>query len=332
MTQPLLSVSNLTVRFHTEEGVVEAVDRVDLSIRPGEIMGMVGESGSGKSVTALAVLRLIRPPGRIVDGEIRFEGRDLLRLSEEEMRSIRGALISMVFQSPRTSLNPVLSVGWQIERLLRLHKKEPPGAARDHAVAMLRQVGIAAPERIYHAFAHQLSGGMCQRVMIAMALVTSPKLLIADEPTTGLDVSIAAQILDLLKEMGKRTGTTILLITHDLGIVAEYCDHVTVMHAGQVVERAEVKELFHRPLHPYTAKLIHSIPRVDVDTVMETIPGSVPGLVNPPAGCRFADRCAFVRVDCREEKPELRAIGHEHWVACHAVSGQRDVRWKARRA
>lgn len=320
MRQPLLSISHLTVHFHTEEGTVEAVDRADLTIHPGVIMGMVGESGSGKSVTALSILRLIRPPGRIVEGEIRFEGKDLLRVSEEEMRSLRGADISMVFQSPRTSLNPVLSVGWQIERLLRLHKKEPATVARDHAIDMLRQVGIAAPERIYHAFPHQLSGGMCQRVMIAMALVTSPKLLIADEPTTGLDVSIAAQILDLLREMGKRTGTTILLITHDLGIVAGYCDHVAVMHAGQVVESGEVRELFHRPLHPYTVKLIHSIPRVDIDTVMETIPGSVPGLVNPPAGCRFADRCPFVREDCRREKPDLRAVGQEHRVACYGVS------------
>lgn len=320
MREPLLSISNLTLHFHTEEGVVEAVDRAHLTIHPGEIMGMVGESGSGKSVTALAVLRLIRPPGRIVEGEIRFEDKNLLRISEEEMRALRGAHISMVFQSPRTSLNPVLCVGWQVERLLRLHKKEPTAVARDHAVEMLRQVGIAAPERIYHAFPHQLSGGMCQRVMIAMALVTCPKLLIADEPTTGLDVSIAAQILDLLREMGKRTGTTILLITHDLGIVAGYCDHVAVMHAGQVVERAGVRELFHRPLHPYTVKLIRSIPRVDVDTVMETIPGSVPGLVNPPAGCRFADRCQFVREDCRREKPALKATGQEHWVACYAIT------------
>lgn len=329
MMEPLLSVSHLTVHFHTEEGVVEAVDGVDLTLRPGETMGMVGESGSGKSVTALALLRLIRPPGRIVEGEIRFEGKDLLRMSEEEMRTLRGAHISMVFQSPRTSLNPVLSVGWQIERLLRLHKREAPNVARDHAVEMLRQVGIAAPERIYHAFPHQLSGGMCQRVMIAMALVTGPKLLIADEPTTGLDVSIAAQILDLLKEMGKRTGTTMLLITHDLGIVAGSCDRVAVMHAGQVVEVAEVKELFHRPLHPYTTKLIHSIPRVDVDTVMETIPGTVPGLVNPPSGCRFGDRCEFAREDCRREKPRLNAVGQEHWVACHAVLGPRKVLDKA---
>jgi peptide/nickel transport system ATP-binding protein len=319
MRDALLQISNLTVHFHTEDGIVEAVDGVDLSIRSGEIMGVVGESGSGKSVTALAILRLIRPPGRIIPGEIRFEDRNLLELSEEEMRPLRGSHISMIFQSPRTSLNPVLSAGWQIERLLRLHKKEDSGTARDHAIQMLKEVGIPAPERVYHEFPHQLSGGMCQRIMIAMALVTNPRLLIADEPTTGLDVSIAAQILDLLKEMGERTGATILLITHDLGVVAGCCDRVAVMHAGQIVETADVKDLFHRPLHPYTLKLIHSIPRVDVDTVMETIPGNVPGLVNPPPGCRFADRCALVTGDCRKVKPGLKVVGENHLVACYAV-------------
>lgn len=319
MREALLRISDLTVHFHTEDGIVEAVDGVDLMVRSGEIMGVVGESGSGKSVTALAILRLIRPPGRIIPGEIRFEDKNLLELSEEEMRPLRGSHISMIFQSPRTSLNPVLSVGWQIERLLRLHKKEGPKTARDHTIYMLRQVGIPAPERIYHEFPHQLSGGMCQRIMIAMALVTNPKLLIADEPTTGLDVSIAAQILDLLKEMGEQTGATILLITHDLGVVAGHCDRVAVMHAGQVVETADVKELFHRPLHPYTLKLIHSIPRVDVDTVMETIPGNVPGLVHPPPGCRFADRCLLVTEDCRKMKPEMKAIHGDHWVACYKV-------------
>jgi oligopeptide/dipeptide ABC transporter ATP-binding protein len=321
MKEPLLQVSDLTVHFDTEEGTVEAVDEVNLDIQPGEITGVVGESGSGKSVTALAVLRLIRPPGRIVPGEIRFEGRNLLDLSEEEMRSLRGSHISMIFQSPRTSLNPVLSVGWQIERLLRLHKKEDSKTARDHAIQMLQAVRIPAPERIYHEFPHQLSGGMCQRVMIAMALVTNPRLLIADEPTTGLDVSIAAQILDLLREMGDRTGTTILLITHDLGVVAGYCDRVAVMHAGQVVETADVKDLFQRPLHPYTAKLMHSIPRVDFDTVMESIPGSVPGLIHPPPGCRFADRCLLVDEKCRKRKPQLMTVDGGHRVACYSVEG-----------
>jgi len=317
MTESLLQIEDLTVHFHMEEGVVEAVDGIQLMVQSGEVMGVVGESGSGKSVTALAILRLIRKPGRIIQGTIRFEGRNLLDLSEEEMRILRGCHISMIFQSPRTSLNPVLSVGWQIERLIRLHKKEDRKKAREQAIHMLRQVGIPAPERIYHEFPHQLSGGMCQRVMIAMSLVTNPRLLIADEPTTGLDVSIAAQILDLLKEMGERTGATILLITHDLGVVAGYCDRVAVMHAGQVVESASVKRLFQNPLHPYTLKLIHSVPRVDVDTVMETIPGTVPGLIRPPPGCRFADRCTVVTEVCRKIKPQMRAINGDQQVACY---------------
>ena len=320
MTEALLDIQDLTVHFHTEEGIVEAVDGIRLQAFRGEILGIVGESGSGKSVTALAVLRLIHEPGRIAGGRIRFEGKELLGLSEEEMRGIRGSHISMIFQSPRTSLNPVLSAGWQIERLIRLHKKERPKNAREQAVEILRQVGIPAPDRIYHEFPHQLSGGMCQRVMIAMALVTNPKLLIADEPTTGLDVSIAAQILDLLKEMGRRTGATILLITHDLGVVAGCCDRVAVMHAGQVVETAQVRKLFQSPLHPYTLKLIHSIPRVDVDAVMETIPGAVPGLVNPPPGCRYSERCDYAAEPCRKVKPSLQAIDRDHQVACYHVS------------
>jgi oligopeptide/dipeptide ABC transporter ATP-binding protein len=319
VTEHLLQIEDLTVHFQTEEGIVEAVDGVQLLVPSGEIVGIVGESGSGKSVTALSILRLIRKPGRIIQGAIRFAGTNLLDLSEEEMRSLRGSHISMIFQSPRTSLNPVLSVGWQIERLIRLHQNEKAKNARDRTVQMLRQVGIPAPERIYHEFPHQLSGGMCQRVMIAMALVTNPKLLIADEPTTGLDVSIAAQILDLLKEMGQRTGATIILITHDLGIVAGYCDRVAVMHAGQIVESASVQKLFQHPLHPYTLKLIHSVPRVDVDMVMETIQGTVPGLIHPPPGCRFADRCERVTEVCRGIKPAVQSIDGDHRLACYHI-------------
>jgi oligopeptide/dipeptide ABC transporter ATP-binding protein len=315
----LLAIEDLTVHFDTDEGVVQAVDGARLSVRSGEVVGLVGESGSGKSVTALAILRLLRPPAKILSGRIVFDGRDLLALSEEEMRRIRGAQISMVFQSPRTSLNPVLPVGAQIARLLVLHGGASPRAAREQAVAMLRQAGIAEPERRARQYPHQLSGGMCQRVMIAMALATGPRLLIADEPTTGLDVSIAAQILDLLRELGQRTGAAILLITHDLGVVAGLCDHVVVMHAGQTVEWAPVRGLFKAPAHPYTRALIRSVPRVDREITMEPIPGSIPSLLAPPPGCRFAPRCALVVDDCRRGRPAARSVGPEHAAACLAV-------------
>jgi peptide/nickel transport system ATP-binding protein len=318
---PLLALEDLTVHFDTEDGVVQAVDGAALAVGPGEVVGLVGESGSGKSVTALAILRLLRPPARVVSGRIRFDGRDLLALSEEEMRSVRGAQISMVFQSPRTSLNPVLPVGRQIERLLVRHGGAAPGQAKARAVAMLREAGIAEPERRAGQYAHQLSGGMCQRVMVAMALATNPRLLIADEPTTGLDVSIAAQILELLRDLGRRTGAAILLITHDLGVVARLCDRVVVMHAGQTVEWAPVRRLFHAPAHPYTRALIRSIPRVDREIAMEPIPGAVPSLLAPPHGCRFAPRCDLVRAECTAHIP-LREIEAEHRVACVAVEGR----------
>ena len=316
----LLALRDLTVHFATDDGVVQAVDGAALRIGPGEVVGLVGESGSGKSVTALAILRLLRAPARVVSGRIEFAGRDLLALSEDEMRSVRGSQISMVFQSPRTSLNPVLPVGHQIERLLALHGAAAPGHARDRAVAMLREVGIAEPERRAGQYAHQLSGGMCQRVMIAMALATNPRLLIADEPTTGLDVSIAAQMLELLRDLGRRTGAAILLITHDLGVVARLCDRVVVMHAGQTVEWATVRGLFHTPAHPYTRALLRSIPRVDQAGAMEPIPGWVPSLLAPPRGCRFAPRCALVQAECAVAVP-VRAIGDDHTVACVAVKG-----------
>jgi oligopeptide/dipeptide ABC transporter ATP-binding protein len=298
--------------------VVQAVDRASLSIAPGEVVGLVGESGSGKSVSAMAILRLLRPPARILGGRIVFEGRDLFALTEEEMREVRGARISMVFQSPRTSLNPLLPVGRQIERLLALHGGAAPRQARQRAIAMLAEVGIAEPDRRAGQYAHQLSGGMCQRVMIAMALATSPRLLIADEPTTGLDVSIAAQILDLLRDLGRRTGAAILLITHDLGVVAKLCDRVVVMHAGQTVEWALVRDLFHEPAHPYTKALMRSIPRVDREVAMEPIPGSVPSLLAPPPGCRFQPRCELAQPECAKDVP-LKAIGQGHTVACVAA-------------
>jgi oligopeptide/dipeptide ABC transporter ATP-binding protein len=315
----LLEVRDLTVHFDTEDGLVEAVDGVTFNVRSGEILGVVGESGSGKSVTALALLRLIRPPGRIVQGAVRFEGTDLVRLSEDEMRGVRGTRIAMVFQSPRTALNPVLTVGRQISRLFELHQGASRAEGRARTIDMLKLVGISEPERRARQYAHQLSGGMCQRVMIAMALATSPRLLLADEPTTGLDVSIAAQILDLLRDLGRRTGASILLITHDLGVVAEVCDRVAVMHAGQIVEVGAVRTIFARPLHPYTQALVRSIPRIDRDVTMEPIPGMVPSLLAPPPGCRYADRCPRVLDVCRRDRPALRAATPNHDVACHAA-------------
>jgi len=281
-TSSLLEVRGLTVRFTGQGGVVHAVEDVDLAVGAGEIVGLVGESGSGKSVTALSVLRLIRPPGRITAGSIDFEGRDLLRLSEVEMRAVRGARIAMVFQSPRTALNPVLPVGRQIARLYERHARCAHAEARRRTLDMLSRVGISEPERRARQYAHQLSGGVCQRVMIAMALASAPRLLLADEPTTGLDVSIAAQILDLLREVGRERAESILLITHDLGVVAEVCDRVVVMHAGQVVESGDVRSILKRPAHPYTQALVRSIPRIDRESAMEPIPGALPSLVSPP--------------------------------------------------
>jgi len=321
--RPLLEVENLSVAFDTDGGTVGAVDAIDLDVRRGEILGLVGESGSGKSVTALAVFRLIRPPGRIAGGSIRFDGRDLLALPEEEMRRIRGAQIAMVFQSPRTALNPVLPVGRQIARLYRLHQGCSAAEARRRTLEMLGLVGIPEPERRARDYAHQLSGGMCQRVMIAMALATSPRLLLADEPTTGLDVSIAAQILDLLRDLGRRTGASIVLITHDLGVVAGLCDRVAVMHAGQLVECADVRSLFREPAHPYTRALVRSIPRVDREVTMEPVPGVVPSLLDAPPGCRYADRCPDVLDVCRTVKPARSARARDHEVACYATEAAR---------
>ena len=320
---PLLEVRNLRVEFDTDEGMVGAVDAIDLTVRRGEILGLVGESGSGKSVTALAVFRLIRPPGRIAGGSIRFDGRELLALPEEDMRRIRGAQIAMVFQSPRTALNPVLPVGRQIARLYRLHQGCTAVEARRRTLEMLGLVGIPEPERRAAQYAHQLSGGMCQRVMIAMALATSPRLLLADEPTTGLDVSIAAQILDLLRDCGRRTGASIVLITHDLGVVAGLCDRVAVMHAGQLVECADVRTLFREPAHPYTRALVRAIPRVDREVTMEPVPGVVPSLLEAPGGCRYADRCPDVLGVCRTVRPALSTLAPDHEVACYATEAAR---------
>ena len=323
--KPLVEVENLSVHFAVDGGAVQVLDGVSFNVHSGEILGLVGESGSGKSVTATAMLGMIRRPGRILGGAIRFRGVDLLRLSEDEMRTYRGRRIAMISQSPRTALNPVISVGHQISRLLEIHEGRSRSVARQRAVELLQLVGVNDPERRVKQYAHQLSGGMCQRVMIAMALATSPELLIADEPTTGLDVSIAARILDLLRDLGARTGAAIVLITHDLGVVAETCGRVAVMHAGQLVEAAPARALFHSPAHPYTRALVRSIPRIDAEVKLEPIPGAVPSLRHPPDGCRYQHRCPEVMQVCRHRKPDPVVDGSDHEVACFAFEAHRDV-------
>jgi peptide/nickel transport system ATP-binding protein len=321
MAERLLEIRGLKTHFKTDDGMVRAVDGVDLVIDRGETLGVVGESGCGKTVTAMTVLKLIQmPPGRIVDGSVLWQGRDLVPLSPDEMRQIRAKEIAIVFQEPMTSLNPVYTVGQQIAETIRLHEGLSRHDAMDRAVEMLRLVHIPTPERRVHDYPHQFSGGMRQRVMIAMALSCNPKLLIADEPTTALDVTIQAQILDLLGEMKARFGMAIMLITHAMGVVAETAQRVVVMYAGRVVEEATVERLFASPLHPYTQGLIRSIPRIDrklgKQARLEAIGGVVPSLIEPPPGCRFAPRCRFARPACTEAVPELLGVEAGHKVAC----------------
>ena len=316
--EPLLDVRGLVTEFHSSEGVFKAVDGVSFSVARGETLGIVGESGCGKSVTSLSVMGLIpRPPGKIPAGEIVFEGRDLLTLSSRQMRDVRGNDISMIFQEPMTSLNPVYTVGQQIMEGILLHEDISEAEARERAIEMLRLVRIPSPEGRVDDYPHQMSGGMRQRVMIAMALACNPKLLIADEPTTALDVTIQAQILDLMRDLRERTGTAIMLITHDLGVIAELADRVVVMYAGKVVEEARVGDLFTDPQHPYTLGLLGSIPKMDVDEVrLATIEGSVPNPYNMPAGCKFNPRCPFADDKCRQEVPALIEVKPGHKVAC----------------
>jgi len=302
---------------------------VTFAIPRGSTVGLVGESGSGKSVTALSILRLLRdPPGRVVGGEVRFDGRDLLRLDDRAMRAVRGNRISMIFQEPMTSLNPVMTAGDQVAEPLRLHRGLGKRAARDEAVALFKQVGIADPERRVDDYPHQMSGGMRQRVMIAMALACKPALLIADEPTTALDVTIQAQILALINDLKRELGMAVLLITHDLGVVAETCDRVVVMYAGQVVEQAATKALFAAPRHPYTRGLLASVPRLDEQAPagerqrLVEIPGMVPRLDALPTGCRFQERCPRRQERCSVEEPQLRALEPERLVRCHFPEGQ----------
>lgn len=319
--KPLLEVRNLKTFFHTEDGVVRAVDGVNFEVYPGEVLGIVGESGCGKSVTSLSVMRLIAPPGKVGEGEILFDGNNLLDLTEEQMTKIRGNRISMIFQQPQTALNPVFQVGDQIAEVLNVHRDFGRDAGVRRAVELLKMVGIPDAERRAVAYPHELSGGMAQRVMIAMALACLPELLIADEPTTALDVTIQAQILDLMRDLREQMGTSVILITHDLGVVAEMAERVAVMYAGEIVEQADVNSLFDQPLHPYTQGLIGSIPVLgQLKERLDVIPGSVPNLINLPAGCRFAPRCAarekFGLKICTDNKPDLTEAASEHLVRC----------------
>lgn len=314
----LLEINNLQTHFFVEKGVVKAVDDVSLQINKSETLGVVGESGSGKSVTATSIMRLVPdPPGKIVGGEINFKGANLLNKSEKEMRHIRGNEISMIFQEPMTSLNPVYTIGDQIGEAIALHQGVNKEEALERTVVMLEKVGIPSPEQRVHEYPHQMSGGMRQRVMIAMALSCNPELLIADEPTTALDVTIQAQILNLMKELRDEFNTAIMLITHDLGVVAEVADEVAVMYAGRVVEQADVKTLFKSPKHPYTVGLIKSIPKIDQKKErLEPIRGVVPDPLEFPEGCKFSNRCDYATEKCRKQEPELEEIVTGHTVRC----------------
>ncbi|MDB4899240.1 MAG: oligopeptide/dipeptide transporter, ATPase subunit [Gemmatimonadetes bacterium] len=319
MTAPLLELENLHTFFYTDNGVARSVDGVSFHVDAGETLGVVGESGCGKSVTALSILRLIRSPGRIEEGSaIRFDGRNLVTLGEREMQDIRGNRIAMVFQEPMTALNPVFTVGDQIAEVARIHAGMSKKEAWQKAIEMLTLVGIPAPEQRAGEYPHQLSGGMRQRVVIAMALVMNPALIIADEPTTALDVTIQAQILELMADLTKRLGTSILLITHDLGVVAENCSRVIVMYAGEVVEEAKTAELFSRAHHPYTEGLLGAMPRVGGHAErLATIPGTVPPPTAWPSGCRFRERCPYSWERCEHEHPPLYQIGSSHVSRCH---------------
>jgi oligopeptide/dipeptide ABC transporter ATP-binding protein len=321
INQPLLEVKNLKTYFYTEDGTVRAVDGVDFSVYPGEVLGIVGESGCGKSVTSLSIMRLISIPGKIIEGEINFDGKNLVTATEEEMMQVRGNRISMIFQQPQSALNPVFRAGDQISEVLNIHQDFGKEAGRERAVELLKLVGIPEPERRADSFPHELSGGMAQRVMIAMALACVPDLLIADEPTTALDVTIQAQILDLMRDMKTQLGSAMILITHDLGVIAEMANRVVVMYAGEIVEESPVATLFDKPLHPYTQGLIGSIPVLgEIRERLDVIPGSVPNLINLPQGCRFAPRCR-ARIDhnltvCTDQHPGLIEVSEGHKVRC----------------
>lgn len=327
MNETLLEVKNLKTRFKTDDGSFFAVDDVSFSVKKGQTLGIVGESGCGKSVTSLSIMKLIQAPGKIEAGEILYRGKDLLKTTDDEMRTIRGNEIAMIFQEPMTSLNPVYTCGNQIAEAIAIHyPKLTKPEIKERAIEMLRKVGIPAPEKRYDEYPHQLSGGMRQRVMIAMAISCNPQLLIADEPTTALDVTIQAQILDLMRKLQKDFGAGMILITHDLGVVAEMCQDVVVMYAGKVVEYGTVEDIFYRPKHPYTRGLLDSIPHFETGHKLDelkTIKGMVPSLLNLPKGCRFQDRCPNVQNDCRQIEPRLESKGGTQYAACyHPVSAE----------
>jgi oligopeptide/dipeptide ABC transporter ATP-binding protein len=325
---PLLEIEDLRTSFPTGAGEARAVDGVSLALDEGRTLGLVGESGCGKTMTALSIMRLVPPPGRIAHGRLRFAGRDLLAVSEAEMRAMRGNEIAMIFQEPTTSLNPLFTIGDQVAEAILLHQRLGRRAARAGAIEMLRLVEIPEAERRADDYPHQLSGGMRQRVMIAMALSCRPRLLIADEPTTALDVTIQAQILDLLGDLQRRMGMALLLVTHDLGVVAERTDEVAIMYAGRIVEHAAVGDIFARPLHPYTRGLMRSIPKVGAQRQrrLESIPGAVPDLLHLPSGCRFRDRCPLAVAACAEADPPLERHGAGHVVACIRAGDSGEVR------
>lgn len=321
LSQPLLEIHDLKTYFINKHTEVHAVDGIDLTVFPGQIVSIVGESGSGKSMTSLSIMRLVpKPTGKIVSGTVKFAGKDLLSLTEGQMKDIRGNEISMIFQEPMTALNPVMTVGEQISEVLLRHRNVSRREALGKAVDMLKFVGVPRAQEIVREYPHQLSGGMRQRVMIAMAMVCEPKLLIADEPTTALDVTIQAQVLELMKQMRENFHTSIILITHDLGVVADMADHVVVMYAGQVVESVDADELFCQPLHPYTKALMASIPSLEEEKeTLYSIPGTVPNAAHFPKGCRFAERCSMAQPRCHDVQPTLRQIKPGHHVRCDVI-------------
>jgi len=324
----LIEVKDLTTYFYTEFGIVRAVEGVSFHIKKGEFFGLVGESGCGKTVTALSCLNLVRFPGIIEGGQVLYKGKDILKLKDKEIRKIRGAEISMIFQDPLSSLNPVFTVGEQIAEVIRLHENVKKDIAQERAIKLMKEVGIPLAKERVDDYPHQFSGGMRQRVMISRSLSCNPSLLIADEPTTALDVTIQAQILKIIRDLQKKFGMSVLLITHNLGIIAENCQRVGVMYGGHIVETAEVKTIYKDPRHPYTQALMAAIPRLDLTIDrLHTLPGSVPDLIDPPTGCRFHPRCSYATDKCAEETPPLEIFTSEHAVACHhhkEINGQKD--------